>query len=641
MWTRRHSGRLIAAAALLLAAVAGAPAPAVAGGLPDNRAYELLTPAEKGGAEDVFGAAGRSYDVGVAAAGGDEFLFHSAAAYGAFPAAGENTYVLSRGPGGWSAVAAASPALGVQSLGEVLYDRSGFSRLALSDSAGSAAGAGAVSVLNLLGPPGGPYLTIHSGPAGSPEAARLLGAAADLGQVVLGFSGTLYIWSVGGLHRLDVGSGGAPLSPCGAVLGGAGANPGAVSADGSRIFLTAPDPGRSGAGCWDGGAGNPPQLYMRVGGTATVELSAPEPGVADPAGRQPASFAGAAADGSKAFFLTRTELTADAAGLHAPELYEYDSAASTLTRVSRGESGVAEGDVDSVPAISADGRAVYFTARGRLTAGAPAPSGEEAGLYRYDTATGATAYVATVNQRDHEALGPDPAASWETTADGRFLLFASTHNAGGDAEVYRYDSAAAPGQRLTCISCGGGEADPGPGALFARSGFSFDNPAGTPPRAISADGAYVFFDTAAGLVPPDVNDRIDVYSWHEGALALLSSGRDAADSYFLDAGADGRDVFFGTHARLLAADADLSGDLYDARIGGGFAGAGGPGPCEGDACLNLPPAPDRPTPATAASPGPGNPKPRFAKRHHHKRHHHRKRKHHNHKRAGHGRGDHR
>ena len=56
-----------------------------------------------------------------------------------------------------------------------------------------------------------------------------------------------------------------------------------------------------------------------------------------------------------------------------------------------------------------------------------------------------------------------------------------------------------------------------PNALFARSAFvRRRSRRRRPPRAISDDGSYVFFDTADALVPTDINERIDVYEWHEG-----------------------------------------------------------------------------------------------------------------------------
>ena len=68
-------------------------------------------------------------------------------------------------------------------------------------------------------------------------------------------------------------------------------------------------------------------MYVRENGETTVEVSAPEGGGSPPGGLQPAIYVGASKDGSRVFFMTRTELTKEAEelGLHDLELYEYDS----------------------------------------------------------------------------------------------------------------------------------------------------------------------------------------------------------------------------------------------------------------------------------------------------------------------------
>ena len=142
-----------------------------------------------------------------------------------------------------------------------------------------------------------------------------------------------------------------------------------------------------------------------------------------------------------------------------------------------------------------------------------------------------------------------------------------------------------------------------------------NNPAGTAPRPISENGEYVFFDTAESLLPQDTNSKIDVYEWHDGTISLITSGQDSADSFFLDSSpyvnavgetVEGGNVFFGTHARLVPQDTDSAGDLYDARIGGGFKLSEESGQCEGDACQNPPAAPVDLSPASLTFTGPGN-----------------------------------
>jgi hypothetical protein len=212
-------------------------------------------------------------------------------------------------------------------------------------------------------------------------------------------------------------------------------------------------------------------------------------------------------------------------------------------------------------------------------------------------------------------VGLDKESPYFTTRDGQFLLF-------GD---YRYDadqpvSASNP----VCVMCNPDGSGPIPSASFTRSTNPFD-PAGRANRGISENGEYVFFDTKESLVPQATNGAIDVYEWEadgagscieaQGCISLISSGQDSHNSYFLGSSAyvnakgetvEGGNVFFGTHAQLVPQDTDEEGDLYDARIDGGFVTTTGAGPCEGDACENPPPAPIDQTPASLTFSGAGD-----------------------------------
>jgi hypothetical protein len=633
--------------------------------LPDCRAYELLTPVNKGDAEDIFGDAsegsvngGDTFEDGYPdenpSAEGDKFFFTTAAAFGPFPAAGENGYVFSRDSSGWQETSLASPTAGAQSIGGNPILSPDFSQTAIEDTVGSLGNPAAIRNTGLVGPPSGPYTTLFDAPSESSNS-EFVGASSDFGRVFFqstehGFaapakeqlpgSNALYEYAAGRYSLLNVNSEGKPLSACGAVSPAGKVAVGhyahAVSSDGSRVFFLSPDP--ADLSCYEESpssfTGTAPQLYVRSGGH-TTEVSAPA-GFSDPSGPQPVAFAGASADGSHVFFVTRGELTADDVGNHDPELYEYDVETEKLTRISSGSSHSTVGNVGWV-VPSEDGSTVYFTATGRLAPGAPALShgGGEAGeynLYRYDTETAATTYIATVSGSDYnesEASGVlalnirnpiNTRSDWETTPDGRYLLFAAVENltgydshdptghcggslsgtGGGNGncgEVYRYD--AADGS-LICVSCNPSGAAPSANALFD------DNTHYHEVRAISDDGAYVFFDTLESLVPADTNGRLDVYEWHDGEISLISSGQDASNSFFLGIDASGADVFLGTHARLVPQDVDSSGDLYDARIDGGFPVSQGSAACEGDACQSPPAAPNDATPASLTFSGAGD-----------------------------------
>ena len=97
----------------------------------------------------------------------------------------------------------------------------------------------------------------------------------------------------------------------------------------------------------------------------------------------------------------------------------------------------------------------------------------------------------------------------------------------------------------------------------------------------------------------------DYFASNGGCLSLLSSGESPRDSEFVDASADGSDVFIRTESSLVKADPGLV-DIYDARIGGGFPEPEQAALCEGQACQNPPAAPQAKTPASAQYNGPGN-----------------------------------
>lgn len=644
--------------------------------LPDCRAYEQVTPVDKGDSTDPFSTMqaksgeflGESGDKGYSSEDGNRFLLGTFSASFANGVSGGNTYVFSRGAGGWTTTAVAPPSgLRAQSLAPVVYD-SDFSEVGVTDRFGPRFFGSNVQLASLIGPLGGPYTTIDSEPYSVTEhPTEMVGASEHLSHVVLesrnhqlapgdaaqdGESSALYEWVGGQLHLVNVASNGSLVSRCGATTGVflPGGTHNTVSSDGSKIFFTAPDPTGLGSGCWNSGTSpqtNPPQLYMRVNGTTTVELSAPDSGVNDPNGLQPAFYVGASADGSRVFFMTQTELTADDTA-HAPELYEYNTQTSTLTRVSRGDSGTAEGNVDFVPAISSDGSAVYFTAFGQLAPGVPPLDARQVYLYRYDTRAETTTYITKVGSEEYpltnnefaggskwylrifkgEEPGRDARANWHTTADGRYLVFASKQeitgynsktapggsctlvgSASNCTEVYRYG---ATDNSIVCVSCGPPGVSQVDNALFARSplGVTSDvsptNLAGVPPRPVSEDGSYVFFDTANALVPQATNGAVHVYEWHNGTISLISSVGDPGNAFFLGSSADGHNVFFGTHAQLAPQDTDVSGDLYDARVDGGFAGVAPPA-CTGTGCQGVPAAPPIfATPASVTFEGVGN-----------------------------------
>ena len=104
------------------------------------------------------------------------------------------------------------------------------------------------------------------------------------------------------------------------------------------------------------------------------------------------------------------------------------------------------------------------------------------------------------------------------------------------------------------------------------------------------DQGRVFFNSVEALVPQDTNGKADVYEWEPngvggctpaaetyteafsegagGCISLISSGKSDHPSVFIDASADGNDVFFLTSGQLVKQDEDSSFDVYDASVCG-------------------------------------------------------------------------
>lgn len=626
--------------------------------LPDCRAYEEVTPANKGGSIDSF-AFGDDKDGAIPASDGERIAVRLAFAKfepnpgsGGAVLGGElagSSYVFSRGASGWQMTSVYPEGSGQTSYLPELFNpelteigvATLTSRTGLEPGPEQSFG---------VGVPGGPYRPIATTPTPEQQLERtkegLEGASADLSHIVLHSvdralasaeperivaAGTvpgalnLYESFEGRLRLVNLTTAGALVSSCGAVLDAGEEDSSvstahrAVSENGSKIFFTAPEhEGPS----FEASCQEPVRLYMRVDGSKTDEVSEPAPGV-HPAEQQPVDYDGASVDGSKVFFNTTMQLTKDAHGGSGDrELYEYDTEApegERLKRISRGEEGTtlssAEGNVpvelgegvDTV--ISENGSTVYFLAGGKLTPNAPLHPGNPS-LYRYNTDDGSIRYIASV--------GPTAGQSeaMYTTPNGKSLLFPSDGVVGeprgaGHNELYRYDNADGS---VMCVSCGLGKA-PAEGQEITPSNVNgvLETRAGIPALIpMSNDGSYVFFQTTARLVPLDTNSTevgrqhdpgLDVYEWEtdgtggcelsQGCTHLISSGESELQTELLGASADGSNVFFATHANLVAQDTDTYGDVYDARIDGGF------------------PAPAPPPPPCSSCQGVGSPPPLF------------------------------
>jgi hypothetical protein len=502
---------------------------------------------------------------------------------------------------------------------------------------------------------------------GLPIEPRFAGASTDLRSVAFQENAALtadassrrshvYEWRDGGLIRVDIPPPGVNFEAEDSI----GA-PGdfqepvegdpwhAVSSDGSKVILTAgevtgPERGEEALG----------QLYVReVPQAETIEVSASQRTVADPNGPQPARYWDASVDGSKIFFTSRAELTDDAntgGADDAPNLYEYDLNTGLLTDLTvdtdPGDSQGAE--VLGLVTAGDDGSHVYFVAEGDL-AGA-AVSGRP-NLYVYSgghVAFIATLAPATQRYEEGEELGGD-SADWygaqplpgqhsgtgggpsthtvRVTSDGTRLAFESEQTLTGFdnqpaqpgdcesdkcREVYLYN---AESEALVCVSCDTNGLKPaGPAALGGTENDIETGPGAYQdtfykPNNLADGGSRLFFESPDPLVVHDSNGLGDVYEYEDGHVHPVSDVAGNRPSTFLDASANGNDVFIATGDELLGSDTDTRIDVYDARVGGGFPITVSPPACDnGDSCK--PPVSPQPTvfaaPASATFVGAGN-----------------------------------
>jgi Tol biopolymer transport system component len=424
----------------------------------------------------------------------------------------------------------------------------------------------------------------------------------------------------------------------------AGSSYQAVSADGSTIYFTATP------------SGGVATVYARIDGRETVAVSGPSPsectrctkeaeeGKPETSEPRRAVYQGASADGSKVFFTSSQQLVNSDTG-EENILYEYDFAnppAHRIVEVSGGGLGdLTPGTqgVAGVVSISEDGSHVYFVSGAVLTTlpnGLGQTASDEEGarnLYVYDTVTGETKFVAVLLEKDQQLWGvyetvPGTSSNidnrlGQATPDGRYLVFdsyAKLITAGPEADtsgaqqVYRYDFNTGNIIRASLGHEGfanngntpGFSADIGSASGAAEGALPTVNDTN---RAISENGETIAFTSAAQLQSTDVvagankgcpalgknssssEAGCNIYEWHNGAVSMISDGQDPNGAIYAGMSASGSDIFFQTRTQLTGQDTDSFGDIYDARVNGGFPAPTPEPSCSGEACQGAPSGP--------------------------------------------------
>jgi hypothetical protein len=629
-------------------------------GLPDCRAYELVTPPYKEGApvQALSGEFALSSD-------GTRMIGTSVGAFAGseegelnFSSRLEGTaYEFSRTATGWQPSALGPPESRYVDAG--MYDVS-------ANLEGTLWGLGTLTqpagVSDLyLERPRGSFAEVGP-PTPSPSLVNVgkysyLGASADLSHVLfstepgyrwpfdstVGSGSTLYEYvgtgnSAPSLVGVSGGAGNTELvSQCGTLLGSgaSGSVYNAVSASGERVFFTAV--GKDDHEC---GGQQPPvdELLAREAGPSgeaqTVAVSEPTLAYCSASPSPPcadAHFEGASQDGAEVFFSSTQKLLPEA-GEGTMNLYEYDFEAPAGERLALASSGGASAEVQGVARICEDGSHVYFVAKGVLSttansAGVFAVEGAD-NLYVYERdalfPAGRTSFIATLSAGDEADWAQADDRPVLASEGGRYLVFTSQADlldeglAPGVAQVFQYD---AQTDTLVRASIGKEGADddgklPLYGATLATQQANlFDSPTTAVSLSAPEDGA-VFFASATPLAPNVVGSQTDtlgepapnVYEYRAGSVYLISDG---IDSSALDGGPSvrllgsdpsGGDVLFTTVDRLSTQDSDTQQDIYDARAEGGFSTSTPPS-CSGEYC-RWPPSPPPPPLYVAPSAAP-------------------------------------
>lgn len=599
--------------------------------LPDDRAYELVTPVEKDGGE-VFpldpvaanckcepGAVNLSMPMQSTetSSGEPEVVFEGYPFAANGEAVDENEYRATRSPTGWltedlspelasrggrgfrgftpdlltGVFEQGEPALSPQAIGEGYLDL--YQRTA----------DGSFTPLLTMKPPHRPAFNPSTGSeqfspeydGQSPDGTRIFFTANDALTGATAFApaaqdggaskNNLYEWAEGKLSLVNVLPGNTKTTP-GAALG-SGKELG-VTESGLDTTNAIVDGGRD--VFWSTEADG--KVYERIDGESTIAV--PDSG----------HFLAASASGDKV-------LLSDG--------HIYDLTTKVTTDITEGNGGF-----QGILGASEDLSHIYFVDTAVLTLpseknayGAAAKAGED-NLYFYDSETEEIRYIATLSGTDNQTGEGDVTGDWEAsptdrlaqvTPDGRFVAFESHAELTGYDnevlsgqcetrsnaphsecfEVFEYDSLT---DSLVCVSCNPTGVRP-----VGRSVLSLIGAIGSrfpQPRNLLSDGR-LFFDSADVLSPSDSQPGVEnVYEFEKagqgtceasaGCVGLISSGHSRYGAQFFGATSSGRDAFFTTREQVVPEDRDELVDLYDAREGGGITFLEAPSPCAGEGC---------------------------------------------------------
>jgi hypothetical protein len=634
------------------------PSPTEAGQLPDNRAFELVSPADKrpsGGVYVFFNGAQLTFQ---GADDGNAIDYVIQGGLADSTKGGEVVYTAQRGSEGWMSTQAAPPAL-VPS--PVATAPSRFNYFNKDISCGFTQTPSPITsdvpevdkdnaVVNLYrrNPDGSFTLITNLAPSNPATATDPLGMAyivagaspncdrvyfaSTVYKLTPGASG-LYEWNEGVLKDAGIRPDGSVAPPMPGTfevaprLGGDSTGPRAtryraVSEDGSRLFFTSIS---------NQGATNGKRAVFMREGDKTIDVTLPT--TTTPT--QGARFELATPDGSHVYFMANiglagpvgngsqedcTALSVDVGSTASCDIYDYNVETGTLTDLTTDTNPADPKGAASqgIVGVSGDGSYVYFAAKGQLLPGAGKTFSENTGTTKtsniYLRHDGQLQYVASVLDQDlsgnavgggHSAGGmlarwSQTWSSW-VTPSGRDLVFESRanlagYNSGSKEIVYHYS---ADTEQLQCVSCRA-DGQPSPTEADIGVGNQLPGPV-TPETQIALHYARPMSDDGSKVFFISRDPLAPAAVEGQRNLYEWENGRVhllqilGTKERLADTSADGSDVFFTSAQQLVGQDFDNEIDLYDARTNGGF-----PPP---------PPAPVPCEPAADECQGPTNPAP--------------------------------
>lgn len=597
-------------------------------GLPDSRVWEMVSPLDKNGGR-ISGSGATQ-----ASADGGKIAFVSQAAFGAARGnpVGYSQYLASRTPTGWSTQNTTPPlksgsyflVIPVQAfsidLSHTLLRNGGVDEgLPISNPPlpGSGAPAGYENFYVRDNEDDDYQALLTSEPAvalpNTDFGLAVEGITPDLKHIVVsiknaltgGGNFALAEWSDGALVPVNIGIHGElvgrTIAGSGLSIGpvlGSGRNEGtseahAISGDGERVFWSVggdvQNPNRPG-----GEGGEPVFVREGVGGPAARTVQLP-----------PGEFVDASAKiGSRVLLSTG-------------EVFDVDDGRS-LGYVTSGEGGFV-GELGASEGLSR----IYFVDTAVLpgagvNGGGAGPVAGGDNLYLYSEGRPVRFIARLTGGDEPDWAGELPEHIARVSGDGGSVVFESVESLTGydnrdavsgapDSEVFEYRASSGS---LVCVSCNpSGQRPVGSASIPAGEGVENETSltrAYYQPRVMVGGGARVFFESPEALVAQDTNGVGDVYEYEGGHVALISGGTGGSSS-FVDASESGDDVFFLTANQLVAGDSDQLTDLYDARVGGGFAVPAAAPVCGGTGCQGVPTGPPLfATPASVTFEGVGN-----------------------------------